>query len=145
MAPLPASRAGVDSVLNWLKSDSRLQGLDHKESYDDSYPFYRSKVKLKKEIVTMGVEGIDPKRKVGTHIPPQEWNKLISDPEVLLIDTRNDYEVEIGSFKNAVNPKTTSFREFPEYVRTRSLIPTSIKKLPCIVLEASVVKSLLLI
>lgn len=120
-------RSGIDSVLNWLKSDSRLQGLDHKESYDDSYPFYRSKVKLKKEIVTMGVEGIDPNHKVGTHIPPQEWNDLISDPEVLLIDTRNDYEVEIGSFKNAVNPNTTSFREFPEYVK-QALDPSKHKK-----------------
>ncbi|MDC1436850.1 rhodanese-related sulfurtransferase, partial [Gammaproteobacteria bacterium] len=124
---IAGSRAGVDSVLNWLKSDSRLQDLDHKESFDDSYPFYRSKVKLKKEIVTMGIEGIDPKRKVGTHISPQEWNKLISDPEVLLIDTRNDYEVEIGSFKNAVNPNTTSFREFPQYVEQK-LDPKKHKK-----------------
>jgi len=107
---IAGDRAGIDTILAWLKSDPRLQALDHKESYDDSYPFYRSKVKLKKEIVTMGVEGIDPNRKVGTHVPPQEWNDLISDPEVLLIDTRNDYEVEIGSFKNAI-------REFPEYVK----------------------------
>lgn len=114
---IAGDRAGIDTILAWLKSDPRLQALDHKESYDDSYPFYRSKVKLKKEIVTMGVEGIDPNRKVGTHVPPQEWNDLISDPEVLLIDTRNDYEVEIGSFKNAINPNTTSFREFPEYVK----------------------------
>ena len=120
-------RSGIDSVLNWLKSDSRLKDLDYKESFDDSYPFYRSKVKLKKEIVTMGVEGIDPNRKVGTHIPPQAWNDLISDPEVLLIDTRNDYEVEIGSFKNAVNPNTTSFREFPEYVKQK-LDPIKHKK-----------------
>jgi UPF0176 protein len=114
---IAGDRAGIDTILAWLKSDPRLQALDHKESYDDSYPFYRSKVKLKKEIVTMGVEGIDPNRKVGTHVPPQEWNDLISDPEVLLIDTRNDYEVEIGSFKNAINPNTTSFREFPEYIK----------------------------
>ncbi len=114
---IAGDRAGIDTILAWVRSDPRLQALDHKESYDDSYPFYRSKVKLKKEIVTMGVEGIDPNRKVGTHVPPQEWNDLISDPEVLLIDTRNDYEVEIGSFKNAINPNTTSFREFPEYVK----------------------------
>ncbi len=121
-------RSGIDSVLNWLKSDPRLKDLDYKESFDDSYPFYRSKVKLKKEIVTMGVEGIDPNRKVGTHIPPQAWNDLISDPEVLLIDTRNDYEVEIGSFKNAVNPNTSSFREFPEYVKQK-LDPIKHKKI----------------
>ncbi|MBN4075220.1 MAG: hypothetical protein COA71_02635 [SAR86 cluster bacterium] len=124
---IAGDRVGVDAVLNWLKLDSRLQDLNHKESYDDSYPFYRSKVKLKKEIVTMGVEGIDPNQKVGTHIPPQEWNALIADPDVLLIDTRNDYEVEIGSFKNAINPNTTSFREFPTYVE-KNLDPNKHKK-----------------
>lgn len=121
-------RAGIDSILDWLKSDPRFSSLDHKESYDDFCPFYRSKVKLKKEIVTMGVEGIDPNRKVGTHIPPAEWNELISDPEVLLIDTRNDYEVEIGTFKNALNPNTTTFREFPDYVRS-NLDPARHKKI----------------
>lgn len=125
---IAGERAGVDAVLTWLRSDSRLKNLDHKESYDDSYPFYRSKVKLKKEIVTMGVEGIDPNRKVGTHIPPNDWNALISDPDVLVIDTRNDYEVEIGSFKNAINPNTTSFREFPHYVK-ENLDSTKHKKI----------------
>lgn len=114
---IAGSREGIDAVLDWLKADPRLAGLDHKESYDDAIPFYRSKVKLKKEIVTMGVPGIDPKRKTGTHVAPRDWNKLVSDPEVLLIDTRNDYEVEIGSFRNAVNPRTASFREFPDFVR----------------------------
>ena len=125
---IAGSRDGIDEVINWLKSDPRLEALDFKESYDDTYPFYRSKVKLKKEIVTMGVEGIDPRRKVGTHIPPQQWNELISDPEVLLIDTRNDYEVEIGTFKNAINPHTTSFREFPAYVKDH-LDPAKHKKI----------------
>jgi UPF0176 protein len=114
---IAGSRAGIDAVLAWLKSDPRLHGLDHKESYDAALPFYRSKVKLKKEIVTMGIEGIDPARKAGTHIEPENWNALISDPEVLLIDTRNEYEVAIGTFKGAVNPHTDSFREFPDYVR----------------------------
>lgn len=109
-------REGIDKLLAWLKSDPRLSELDYKESYDEDYPFYRSKVKLKKEIVTMGVEGIDPNRKVGTHVEPENWNALISDPDVLLIDTRNDYEVAIGTFKNAVNPSTRTFREFPAYV-----------------------------
>jgi UPF0176 protein len=120
-------RAGIDAVLAWLKRDPRLAELDHKESFDDETPFYRSKVKLKKEIVTMGVEGIDPLSKVGTHVEPQDWNALISDPEVLLIDTRNDYEVEIGTFRGAVNPQTESFREFPEYVRSH-LDPARHKK-----------------
>ncbi|MGH1470479.1 MAG: rhodanese-related sulfurtransferase [Cellvibrionaceae bacterium] len=115
---IAGSRSGIDGVLHWLHQDPSLGAIDCKESYTDIPPFKRSKVKLKKEIVTMGVEGIDPKRSVGTYIDPTDWNDLISDPEVLLIDTRNDYEVEVGTFKNAVNPNTTTFREFPEYVKS---------------------------
>ena len=100
-----------------MNADPRLQHIDHKESLTDKPPFKRSKVKLKKEIVTMGVEGIDPKRVVGTYVDPKDWNKLISDPDVLLIDTRNDYEVKVGTFKNAINPKTETFRDFPRYVK----------------------------
>jgi UPF0176 protein len=74
-------------------------------------------VKLKKEIVTMGIEGIDPKQVVGTYVNAQDWNSLIDDPEVLVIDTRNDYEFQVGTFKNAINPNTQSFREFPQYVK----------------------------
>lgn len=114
---IAGTREGVDAVLNSLRSDPRLADLDTKESFDDELPFLRSKVKLKREIVTMGVEGIDPRRKVGTHVDPAEWNALISQPDVLLIDTRNDYEVAIGSFRGAVNPHTRSFREFPDYVK----------------------------
>jgi UPF0176 protein len=114
---IAGTRAGIDTVLSWLKKDPRLQDIDHKESFDDEIPFYRSKVKLKNEIVTMGVEGIDPNRTVGTHVDPKDWNDLIADPDVLLIDTRNEYEVEIGTFKGALNPHTDSFRELPEYVR----------------------------
>lgn len=114
---IAGTREGVDAVLVWLRSDPRLAELDSKESFDDELPFHRSKVKLKREIVTMGVEGIDPRRKVGTHVDPAEWNALISQPDVLLIDTRNDYEVAIGSFRGAVNPHTSSFREFPDYVK----------------------------
>lgn len=114
---IAGSRQGVDTVLSYMRADSRLADLSHKESFDKSQPFYRTKVKLKKEIVTMGVDGIDPNDVVGSYVKPADWNALISDPEVLLIDTRNDYEVEIGSFRGAVDPKTTSFREFPEYVR----------------------------
>jgi len=114
---IAGSRAGIDAVLAWLRSDPRLAGLDTKESCDNSVPFYRSKVKLKKEIVTMGVDGIDPLRKAGTHVEPKDWNALISDPDVLLVDTRNDYEVAIGTFKGALNPHTESFRDFPAYVK----------------------------
>lgn len=112
-----ASREGIDGLLAWLKADPRFAGLDHKESYCDTQPFYRTKVKLKKEIVTMGVPNVDPNRQVGTYVEPQDWNALISDPEVLLIDTRNDYEVAIGTFKGAIDPKTETFREFPDYVQ----------------------------
>ncbi|MEH6687656.1 MAG: rhodanese-related sulfurtransferase [Halopseudomonas sabulinigri] len=110
-------RAGMETVLAWLRSDPRLSDLDHKESLCDEMPFYRTKVKLKKEIVTLGVDGVSPTKRVGTYVEPQDWNALISDPEVLLIDTRNDYEVSIGSFQGAVDPKTKTFREFPEYVK----------------------------
>lgn len=121
------SRKGIDNLLNWLKQDERLSDLDHKESFDETMPFYRTKVKLKKEIVTMGVEGIDPKEVVGTYVKPKDWNALISDPDVILVDTRNDYEVAIGTFKNAVDPKTETFREFPEYVE-KNLDKTEHKK-----------------
>jgi UPF0176 protein len=76
------------------------------------------KVKLKKEIVTLGVPGVSPTKIVGKYVKPQDWNSIISDPEVVLIDTRNDYEFAIGTFKNAINPKTNTFREFPEYIKT---------------------------
>ncbi len=120
-------RDGIDSLLNWLKQDSRLARLSHKESYDDTVPFLRAKVKLKKEIVTMGQPNIDPNHIVGTYVKPADWDELIADPEVTLIDTRNDYEVQIGSFKNAVNPKTTTFREFPDFVK-QNLDPSRHKK-----------------
>ena len=111
------TRSAIDQLLEDLTSDPRLADLDHKESYAETNPFYRTKVRLKKEIVTLGVEGIDPLQAVGTYIDPKDWNELISDPETLLIDTRNDYEIGIGTFKNAVNPNTATFRDFPEYVR----------------------------
>ena len=111
------SREGIDGLMAWLKTDPRMVDIDHKESYCDDQPFYRTKVKLKKEIVTLGVEGVDPNKKVGTYVDPENWNALISDPEVLLIDTRNDYEVSIGTFEGAIDPKTTSFREFPDYIK----------------------------
>lgn len=120
-------REGIDAVLAWLKQDARLTPLAHKESYHAEHPFLRTKVKLKKEIVTMGVEGIDPNKTVGTYLNPEEWNAMISDPDTLLIDTRNDYEVEVGTFKGAINPNTKTFREFPDYVKEQ-LDPEKHKK-----------------
>ena len=111
------SREAIDALKHWFDQDSRFNGIDYKESLSDTQPFLRTKVKLKQEIVTLGVEGIDPKRVVGTYVKPADWNALISDPEVTLVDTRNDYEVDIGTFKGAINPKTAKFRDFPEYVK----------------------------
>ncbi len=121
------SAASIQALLSYFDKDPRLASIEVKFSYDDSQPFYRAKVKLKKEIVTMGVEGIDPKQIVGTYVEPKDWNALISSPDVILVDTRNDYEVQIGTFKNALNPHTTSFRQFPAYVQ-QHLDPTQHKK-----------------
>ena len=117
----------IDALLAHLTAIDGLEGLSWKLSYDDEMPFYRSRVKLKKEIVTMGVEDIDPNHIVGTYVEPGDWNALISDPEVLVIDTRNEYEVDIGTFQGAINPHTETFREFPDYVE-RELNPQTHKK-----------------
>lgn len=108
---------GVRAVLAHLRSDPRLASLEHKESVCTQAPFYRMKVRLKREIVTLGVEGINPNRMAGHYVKPQDWDALISDPDVVLIDTRNDYEVAIGSFEGAINPATTSFSELPDWVK----------------------------
>lgn len=121
------TREGIDNVLKYLRADSRLADIDHKESPSDTQAFYRTKVKLKKEIVTLGVDWVDPKNIVGTYVEPEQWNDLISDPEVLVIDTRNEYEYAVGTFEGAVNPKTEAFREFPEYVK-QHLDPAKHKK-----------------
>lgn len=122
-----STREGIDNLLAWLDQQPGLENIDSKESYDSKIPFYRTKVKLKKEIVTMGVEGIDPKETAGTYVQPEDWNTLIADPDVVVVDTRNDYEVKIGTFKNAIDPKTTTFREFPEWSK-ENLDPNTDKK-----------------
>ena len=110
----------IHNVLDFIRTnplfENRFSDLEHKESFASEHPFYRMKVRLKKEIVTLGVAGISPTKQVGTYVKPEDWNALISDPDVILIDTRNDYEVDIGTFKGAIDPKTTTFREFPDYV-----------------------------
>lgn len=124
---IAGSRQGIDAVMAWLRADPRLAPIEVKESFADDNPFYRTKVKLKSEIVTMGVDDIDPCHIVGTYVRPQDWNTLISDPDVLVIDTRNHYEYQIGTFERALNPETESFREFPEFVE-RNLDPAKHKK-----------------
>jgi len=120
-------REAIDGFLAELKSDTRFADLDHKESFCDEDPFYRSKVKLKKEIVTIGVNGVDPNKQSGTYVDAKDWNVLIADPDVLLIDTRNGYEVALGTFQGAADPKTEKFGEFPKFVGT-NLDPAKHKK-----------------
>ena len=115
-ATIAGPRGGVIGVLSFLRKDSRLAGLTWKESNANKQPFRKLRVRLKKEIVTMGMPGIDPERLVGTYVSPEDWNDLISNPNVIVVDTRNDYEVEIGSFKNAINPDITSFGELPQWI-----------------------------
>jgi len=113
---IAGTQEGVLAVLHFLQKDPRLKGLTWKESSATKQPFRKLRVRLKKEIVTLGVPGIDPERLVGTYVKPEKWNDLISDPNVIVVDTRNDYEVEIGSFKNAINPDITAFGELPQWI-----------------------------
>ena len=115
-ATISGTLDNLEAFFAYLAQDERLQEMDTKWSKDENNPFPRLKVRLKKEIVTLGVP-VDPTQKVGEYVAPENWNQLISDPDVLLIDTRNDYEVKVGTFKGAVDPKTQSFGEFPQYVK----------------------------
>ena len=115
-ATIAGSSDAIAIILNALRSLPGLADLEHKESTSEKLPFARLKVKIKPEIVTLGLPAVNPTRQVGTYVEPQDWNQIISDPEVVVVDTRNDYEVEIGTFQQAKNPSTESFREFPEYV-----------------------------
>lgn len=110
------SHEAIDSTIALLKSDPRFGSMEVKYSYADFNPFPKFKVKKKPEIVTFRQKGADPREDVGTYLEPDEWNDLISDPEVITIDTRNDYEVEVGQFKGAINPKTDDFTEFAKFV-----------------------------
>ncbi|MDP2817063.1 MAG: rhodanese-related sulfurtransferase [Polaromonas sp.] len=111
---------GVRAVLAHLRSDPRLAGLAHKESWSLKLPFYRMKVRLKREIVTLGVPGINPNQMAGQYVKPQDWNALISEAGVVVVDTRNNYEVGIGTFAGAVDPHTKSFSELPAWVAAQS-------------------------
>ena len=114
---IAGSREGVDAVLAHIRSIPGCADLEWKESFADANPFYRMKVRLKKEIVTMGVTGIAPEKSHEMYVTPERWNEVISDPDTVIIDTRNDYEVAIGTFEGAINPETKSFRDFPEWFR----------------------------
>lgn len=124
---IAGTRESVDKVIEYLRQDPRLNDIECKESFEKEMPFYRMKVKLKKEIVTMGVDSIDPKKLAGRYVEPKNWNSLITDPDVTVIDTRNGYEVDIGTFEGAINPETETFRDFPNYAK-RCLSPKKNKK-----------------
>ena len=113
---IAGSETGVKAVLAFLRADPRLARLPHKESWSDHPPFHRMKVRLKKEIVTLRVPGLDPSKTVGQYVKPQDWNALLADPDVVVIDTRNDYEVAIGTFDGAVNPNIKTFTELPAWL-----------------------------
>lgn len=114
---IAGSRQGIDDILRFLRALPGFEDLEHKESYCQTQPFLRMKVRLKKEIVTSGVpELANPTQNVGEYVDPYTWNQLISDPRTIVIDTRNDYEVALGTFHRATNPETKSFREFPQFV-----------------------------
>ncbi len=122
----------IRNFLQFVKKESFLSGifsqLEHKESWATKNPFYRMKVRLKKEIVALGVDGVSPTKKVGKYVKPEDWNNLISDPNTIIIDTRNNYEVDIGTFKNAINPNIATFRELPNFVEN-NLKPKTRKKI----------------
>jgi len=119
------SRKAIDNLKTFL--ETRFKALEYKESWAYELPFHRMKVRLKREIVTLGIPHVNPSQHVGTYVDPQDWNSLLSDPDLLLLDTRNNYEVEIGTFKGALNPQTSSFREFPAFVK--KLDPSKSKKI----------------
>ncbi len=127
-ATVSGSRTAIDQLCAFLNGDGRFENLEYKESLYDKDPFYRMKVKLKKEIVTLGVPGTDPNSKTGKYVSSGQWNELISEPDVFVIDVRNDYECEIGSFKNATSSNTKTFRDFPDYVKN-NLNPAKHKKI----------------
>jgi UPF0176 protein len=109
-------RRDVIRLFEGLRSDKRLRDLHYKESWAENQPFHRMKVRLKKEIVSLGVKGVDPNRVVGEYVNPGDWNELISREDVRLVDTRNHYEYHLGTFKGAEDPGTGSFRDFPQWV-----------------------------
>lgn len=117
---IAGTRDGVDAVLAAIRSLPGCEGLEWKESLSDSMPFGRMKVRVKREIVTMGQPDVDPLARVGNYVAPADWNALILDPDTVVIDTRNDYEVAIGTFQGAVDPGTRAFGEFPDWWQANS-------------------------
>ena len=113
------TKKNIYELLNFLKTDNRFSDITHKESYSEEIPFHRMRVKLKKEIVSLGQPNINPSNRSGIRVDPKNWNILLADTDVVLVDARNDYEYQIGTFKNAISPKTTNFREFPAFIKEK--------------------------
>lgn len=112
------SKEAVVALFDWIRSRAKFEGeIDARWTDVDAPPFRRLRVKVKKEIVTLGRPDILPHRRTGKYVPPEQWNKLLDDPEVLLVDTRNHYEIEVGTFPGAIDPRSDSFRQFPEFAR----------------------------
>jgi UPF0176 protein len=109
---IAGSREGVDAVIGRLRANECFHDLEHKESRAEVCPFRKLKVRVKPEIVTMGRPEVSPSEKVGEYVDPRDWNRVLDDPEVTVVDTRNEYEIAIGAFPGSVNPETESFREF---------------------------------
>lgn len=128
---LNASFAGtpdnIQRFYGFLRGDDRFAHLNFKETHTDIMPFERRKVKLREEIVTLGVPGITALKTHDTHLSPTEWHAFITEPDVLVLDARNDYEVALGKFKNAVDPNIKTFRDFPEYIQNHLLDKKKVK------------------
>ena len=116
-ATITGSHLAVQELLALLRSDARFADLESKQSSADALPFQRLKIKLKREIVTFGVPAANPARMTGTYVTAENWNALLQDPGVVVVDTRNAYEVNIGTFPGALDPKTRTFQDFPAYVK----------------------------
>ncbi|MDG2001553.1 MAG: rhodanese-related sulfurtransferase [Alphaproteobacteria bacterium] len=114
---IEGSKDNIEKFLETLKNDKNFSDIIPKYSYSSKDSFNRMKVRLKKEIVTIGNTEVNPNKYIGKYIEPNDWNELISDPNTILIDTRNEYEVAIGTFKGAINPKTKSFRDLPNWIK----------------------------
>ena len=116
-ATLAGPKAGIDAVLTFIRADKRFAGMPHRECVTGQLVFHRLRIILRDEIVTLGDPSINPNEAAGQYVSPEDWNELINDPEVTLIDARNNYEVELGSFQGALDPQTAEFGEWPEYVQ----------------------------
>jgi UPF0176 protein len=116
-ATVAGSKTGIAALLEFIRRDARFAGMPHRECETERETFHRLRIIIRPEIVTLGDPSVNPNDAAGEYVPPEDWNQLISDPEVLLIDTRNDYEVELGTFKNAINPDTAAFGEWEAFVQ----------------------------